>query len=80
MVGTQERGLLRIASREFDAFITADQNLQYQQNLVGFDIGVIVLAAKSNRLEDVLPILPEAEAACRSIQPGEVRVVGQGHR
>lgn len=73
--GLKNGDLLSLASQEFDAFITADQNLQYQQNLAGFDIGVVVLAPHSNRLEDLLPLLPEAETACRSIRPGEVLVV-----
>ena len=77
--GLKNGDLLRLASEEFDAFRTADQNLRYQQNLTGFNIGVVVLAAISNRLEDLL-LFAEAEAACRSIRPGEVRVVGQAHR
>ena len=47
--------LQRPASGGFDVFVTADQNLQFQQNLVGARLGVVVLAALSIALEDLRP-------------------------
>jgi predicted nuclease of predicted toxin-antitoxin system len=47
--------LLRAAAEDFDVFITADQNLRFQQNLTGSKLGVIVLVAASNKLDDLLP-------------------------
>jgi hypothetical protein len=68
--------LLRHASAGgFEIFLTADQNLQFQQNLAGSPLGAIVLIAKSNKIEDLLPLVPSALAAIRDIQPGEVRLV-----
>ena len=69
--------LLKAASADFDVFFTADQNLQYQQNLRGFGVGVVVLAAVSNRIEDLLPLIPAAISAAREVIAGEVLVVGQ---
>ena len=37
--------LRRAASEGFDVFITADQNLRFQQNLAGAPLAVIVVAA-----------------------------------
>ena len=45
--------LLALAAAEFDTFVTVDRNLSFQQNLPVFDIAVIVLRAKSNRLADL---------------------------
>ena len=45
--------LLSRALAEFDVFVTTDQNLMFQQNLPKFDIAVIVLAGKTNRLRDL---------------------------
>lgn len=73
--GLTNGALLRSAASEFDLFLTADQNLRYQQHLAGYDIGVIVLAAVSNRLPDLLPPLPQVEALAPVIRSGEVRVV-----
>jgi hypothetical protein len=47
--------LLLLAEKDFDVFVTNDQNLAYQQNIQTFDIGIIVLAVKSNRLKNLLP-------------------------
>ena len=44
--------LLALAAREFEAFVTVDRNLSFQQNLPAFAIAVIVLRAPSNRLAD----------------------------
>ena len=41
--------LLRRASKTFDVFVTADQNLQYQQNLKKLPIPVIVLIVRISR-------------------------------
>lgn len=67
--------LLTRAASAFDVFLTADQSLQYQQNLRDHDIRVVVLAAVTNRVEDLVPLLATAIDAARRIEPGEVRVV-----
>jgi hypothetical protein len=59
----------------FEAFLTADQSLQFQQNLAGSKIRIIVFAASSNRLEHIRPLLPHAIAALREMAPGELRVL-----
>jgi hypothetical protein len=51
--------LLGRAQAEFDVFITTDRNLMFQQNLPKYDLVVIVLAAKTNRLQDLLPLVPK---------------------
>jgi hypothetical protein len=47
--------LLRLAVSRFDVFLTADRNLSYQQDVSAFDIAVVVLAARGNRLDDLRP-------------------------
>lgn len=64
--------LRRALSESFDAFLTADQNLEYQQNLASSGLGVVVLAARTNRLPDLLPLLPAVRDALRDIGPGQV--------
>jgi predicted nuclease of predicted toxin-antitoxin system len=69
--------LLRHAAADmFDVFVTADQNLQFQQNLSGAPLGVVVLVARSNALDDLLPLVPLLLQAVRDARPGEVRRVG----
>lgn len=76
--GLKNGELLRAAEPDYDVFVTADQNLQYQQNLQGFRIRVAVLAAHTNRLEDLLLLVPELLRVCGSLAPGEVRVIRSG--
>ena len=61
----------------FDVFVTADRNLEYQQSFQGRKLGVVVLFAPSNALEDLLPLVSEALEAIVRVQPGQIlRVPG----
>lgn len=64
--------LLRAASGHYEVLITVDQNLPYQQNLMGLNIAVLALAAKRNDYTTLRPLLPEAIAALKQIRPGEI--------
>lgn len=58
--GTKDGQLLQLASKyNFVALITADKNLEYQQNHEDFKIMVIVLIAQGNRLQELQPLLPD---------------------
>jgi hypothetical protein len=67
-----DRPLLERADASFDVLITADQNLRYQQNLSRYSLSVIILVAHTNRLEDLLPLVPEVLNELGVIQPGEL--------
>ena len=54
----------------FSVLLTGDQNLEYQQNLSNRRLGVLVLCAVSNALEDLLPLVPAALIAIEAVQPG----------
>lgn len=56
----------------FSVFLTGDQNLEFQQNISKRRLGVVVLCADSNALEDLLPLIPAALTAIEAVQPGEV--------
>jgi len=61
----------------FEVFLTGDQSLQFQQNFARARLGVVVLAASSNRLEDLLPFVARAIEAISRSQPGEVMRITQ---
>ena len=69
--GKRNGELLLSAEREFDAFVTMDRNLEYQQNLRVLKLGVVVLRATCNAFAVVAPLMPEVNEALRFIQPGE---------
>ena len=64
--------LLRRAEKEFDVWVTADRNIEYQQNLSRFDIAIIVLIAPRNQLEYLLPLIPQLHEALQTIQSGRI--------
>ena len=60
---------LALAANEFDAFLTVDKNLPYQQNLITLPIAVVVLDAVSNELPALLPLVPALERELSSLKP-----------
>ena len=73
---TKNGALLRLAeSAGFDAFLTADQSLRYQQNLSASTLRIIVFEAVSNRMEHIGPLLPAAMQALGEMSPGELRII-----
>lgn len=68
--------LLALASTKFDAFVTADRNLEFQQNLARLPIAVVVLIARKNRVQDLEPLLPELAAPLNHLPPRTLRKVG----
>lgn len=73
--GLKNGELLRAAEKDFDAFLSADQQLPFQQDLQAFSIRVVILAAHTNRLEDLVPLVPDAMVELGRLQEGEVAVV-----
>lgn len=64
--------LALMAPEKFDVFLTVDQNLSYQQNLRAMSVAVIVLIAPTNKLADLLPLMPSVHAALTTIQPSDL--------
>ena len=74
--GKKNGELLRLMSQEgFTVLLTTDQNLRYQQNLQA-GVAVVVLVARSNRLPDLLPLMPDVHNVLKATAPGEVIEVG----
>ena len=73
--GVKNGKLLALAASAFDAFITVDKNLPYQQNTASLPVAVLVLDAVSNELPYLLPLVPALEAALASLKPGTYLLV-----
>ena len=74
--GIKNGALLTLADRQFDALLTVDQGIEYQQNLSGLCISVVVMRAPSNDVDDLRPLLPDVEQALERVRPGEIMQVG----
>jgi hypothetical protein len=70
--GIKNGELLRRAEAGFDVFLTADRNLQFQQNTARLMLGIVVLAAGSTKLNDLRVYASEISAALEAVQPGQV--------
>jgi hypothetical protein len=69
--GVSNGALLGQAEEAFDLFLTADQDLRYQQNLVGRSIAILELSTnKLRRIQAAVPLILDAIA---SLQVGEFR-------
>jgi hypothetical protein len=75
--GTKNGALLKRAGDVCDVFISMDRNIEHQQNLANLSFGVVVIDAPSNRMADLLPIVPELLEAIDAVRSGEVRHVGK---
>ena len=56
--GKRNGELLQLAATDFDALLTADQNLEHQQDLRALPVAVIVLVAPTNRIDSLGPLIP----------------------
>jgi hypothetical protein len=68
--------LLAAASGNFDVLVTTDQRLSYQHDVSAFEVAVVVLVARRNKLESLLPLVPKLKKALKQIKVREVRRVG----
>jgi predicted nuclease of predicted toxin-antitoxin system len=58
--GIENGKLLALAASEgFDALLTRDLSMQYEQNIVQIPLAIIVFEAKSNLINDITPLVPE---------------------
>jgi len=73
MAGLKNGRLLDAAEAAgFDVLITVDQNIPEQQNLAGWKIAIVILYGRTNRLRDLVPLVPLSLSALGSIRPGDV--------
>ncbi len=68
--------LLALAQAEFDVFVTVDRNLSFQQHLPKFTIAVVPLHARTNRLIDLVLLVPELLRVIPVARPSVVTDVG----
>ena len=78
LAGLENGELLNAAeAANFDVFLTVDQGIEYQQNLNARKIAIIIFRTKSNRLKDLLPLVPICLERIESAEPGQiVRIEG----
>jgi hypothetical protein len=64
--GKKNGELLKLAEEaDFEVFVTLDRGIEYQQNLATHRLVVLVLRAKSSRLDDLIVHLPRMREILR---------------
>jgi predicted nuclease of predicted toxin-antitoxin system len=67
--------LLRRAAERFDVLVTLDHGIEYQQNLTGLRIAVVIVHVRDARLRNVRRLTALIRDAISSVARGEVRVI-----
>jgi len=67
--------LLNAMAGQFEILITVDKGIPQQQRISGRPIGVAVLRAKTNRLQDLLTLVPKLLADLPKIEPGTINEI-----
>lgn len=67
--GYKNGKLLAAAAAHFDVLLTADKNMEFQQNLAKLPIAIVVMLAHSNRFEDLAKVVPAVLRALGALQP-----------
>ena len=57
------------ASAGFDVLLTADKGMEYQQNLATLPVSILIVLAKSNRIEDLALAVPKVLSVLPGLQP-----------
>ncbi len=70
--GKRNGELLEQAAEIFDVLVTMDKGIEYQQNISKYAIGIIIISARSNKLQDIQPVMLEVNQVLRDVQPGQV--------
>lgn len=70
--GIKNGPLLRRAAQEFDVFLTVDHGVEYQQNLLGLELAIIVMVAATNDIDDLRPLMSRVREVLGQTSPGNV--------
>ncbi len=74
--GVKNGKLLTLAASQFDVLLTMDQNLEFQQNLTELPMAVLVVQTASNRIEQLVPLVPAILKELNHIPRKALRKVG----
>ena len=71
--GMQNGKLLRAAEEGgYDVLLTTDQGIPHQQSPTDRRVSVLVLCAATNKIDDLLPLVPSAQAELAKLESGRV--------
>ena len=73
--GIKNGKLLALAAGEFDVLLTADKGMEYQQNLSALPVSILVVLARSNRMEQLSLAVPLILETLQQMPPRTLRKI-----
>jgi hypothetical protein len=67
--------LLRRMSGQYDVLVTMDRSIEFQQRISTLPFGIVLVRARSNRMEHLRPLVPSILPALAAVSPGRIRRV-----
>jgi predicted nuclease of predicted toxin-antitoxin system len=74
--GINNGELLRRMSGQYDVLVTMDRGIEFQQRISTLPFGIVLVRARSNRMEDLRPLVPSILAVLAAVHAGRIRRVG----
>ena len=74
--GIKNGALLWRMRGDYEALITMDQGIEFQQNIAALPFGILLLFARSNRMVHLEPLVPEILETLPLLQPGQLLRIG----
>jgi hypothetical protein len=74
--GIKNGDLLARAEKEFDVFVTVDRKIAIEQDLTRFALAIILLRARTNRLEHIQPLATALLEQLERAPVGTLTVIG----
>lgn len=73
----EDADLISTIEADWDVLVTCDRGIPWQNRFAGRNIAVIVMRAPTNKLQDLVALVPWVLDTLEVIQPGEVREVSE---
>ena len=70
--GIRNGQLLALAEQEFDALVTLDSHIEFEQQLQHCDLGFVILHAVDNKVDTLRPLVPAILQALNHVRPGQI--------
>lgn len=74
--GVKNGDLLRRMRGDYDALLTMDRSIEFQQNIAALPFGILLVLALSNRMVHLLPLVPAILEALPTLKAGQLRRIG----
>jgi hypothetical protein len=74
--GLKNGELLNRMRGDFDVLVTMDRGVEFQQQVSMLPFGIVIVRARSNRLQHLSPLAPAIVEAISAAKPGQIQRVG----